>query len=220
MKNLITAPYIGYVVGNVKPIEVGYGFKIKLIYKGGDTLVEVKVGYDSEQEAEWAREVNTKLLKNHRYVIQLDTSAEEFFEGWLDFISSKLSEATWQAYREAITYINQKCGKAKLHFWCGWDIVAIYKSAWGDPAIDHKAVRDVLKKALKFAKKAGYLSYDLERDKLIFEEWFISDDTLSGSGDIEMTEDGQPVLDISAISEYIKELGLDCLNGKNKDKKE
>lgn len=55
---------------------------------------------------------------------------------------------------------------------------------------------------------------------MVFEEWFISDDTLSGSGDIEMTEDGQPVLDISTISEYIKELGLDCLNGKNKDKKE
>ena len=81
-------------------------------------------------------------------------------------------------------------------------------------------MRDVLKKALKFAKKAGYLSYNLERDKLVFEKWFISDDTLSGSGDIEMTEDGQPVLDISTISEYIKELGLDCLNGKNKDKKE
>ena len=195
MKNFITAPYIGYVVGNVKPMGGGYGFKIKLIYKGGDILVEEKVGYGSEQEAAWAREVNTKLLKNHRYVIQLDTRAEEFFEAWLDFISSKLSEATCQAYREAVTYINQKCGKAKLHFWCGWDIVAIYKSAWRDPTIDHKAVRDILKKALKFAKKAGYLSYNLERDQLIFKEWFISDGTLSGSGDIEKNEDGQPVLD-------------------------
>lgn len=62
----------------------------------------------------------------------------------------------------------------------------------------------------------GYLSYDLEKDNLIFEEWFISNDMLSGSGEITMTEDGQPVYNLSAISKYIEELGIDGLHGKNK----
>lgn len=62
----------------------------------------------------------------------------------------------------------------------------------------------------------GYLSYDLEKDNLIFEEWFISNDMLIGSGEITMTEDGQPVYNLSAISKYIEKLEIDSLNRKYK----
>lgn len=62
----------------------------------------------------------------------------------------------------------------------------------------------------------GCLSYDLEKDNLIFEEWFISNDMFIGSGEITITEDGQPVYNLSAISKYIEKLEIDSLNRKNK----
>lgn len=200
---------------NIKSMDGGYGFKIKLIYKDGETLVEGNSGYKSEQEATWEREVSIKLLKKHQYVIQPDTTAEDYFNAWLDFVSPKLSKAIRQDYRNAILYINQKYGKVKIHFWDAEHVVSVYKSAWKDSKTDHTIIRNVLKKALKFAKTVGYLSYDLEKDNLIFEEWFISNDVLSGSGEIAMTEDGQPVYNLSAIGKHIEELGLDSLNEKN-----
>lgn len=54
--NFITARYIGYVVGNVKSMEGGYGLRIKLIYKDGETLVEENSGYKLEKEATCERE--------------------------------------------------------------------------------------------------------------------------------------------------------------------
>ena len=200
---------------NIKSMDGGYGFKIKLIYKDGETLVEGNSGYKSEQEATWEREVSIKLLKKHQYVIQPDTTAEDYFNAWLDFVSPKLSKAIRQDYRNAVLYINQKYGKVKIHFWDAEHVVSVYKSAWKDSKTDHTIIRNVLKKALKFAKTVGYLSYDLEKDNLIFEEWFISNDVLSGSGEIAMTEDGQPVYTLSAIGKHIEELGLDSLNEKN-----
>lgn len=200
---------------NITSMDGGYGFKIKLIYKDGETLVEGNSGYKSEQEATWEREVSIKLLKKHQYVIQPDTTAEDYFNAWLDFVSPKLSKAIRQDYRNAVLYINQKYGKVKIHFWDAEHVVSVYKSAWKDSKTDHTIIRNVLKKALKFAKTVGYLSYDLEKDNLIFEEWFISNDVLSGSGEIAMTEDGQPVYNLSAIGKHIEELGLDSLNEKN-----
>ena len=200
---------------NIKSMDGGYGFKIKLIYKDGETLVEGNSGYKSEQEATWEREVSIKLLKKHQYVIQPDTTAEDYFNAWLDFVSPKLSKAIRQDYRNAVLYINQKYGKVKIHFWDAEHVVSVYKSAWKDSKTDHTIIRNVLKKALKFSKTVGYLSYDLEKDNLIFEEWFISNDVLSGSGEIAMTEDGQPVYNLSAIGKHIEELGLDSLNEKN-----
>lgn len=216
MRNFITARYIGYVVGNVKSMEGGYGFRIKLIYKNGETLVEENSGYKSEKEAKWEREVAIKLLKKHQYIIQPDTTAEDYFNAWLGFVSPKLSKAMRQEYQDAVLYINQKYGKVKIRFWDAEHVVSVYKSAWKDSKTNHIIIRNVLKKALKFAKTVGYLSYDLEKDNLIFEEWFISNDMLSGSGEITMTEDGQPVYNLSAISKYIEELGIDGLYGKNK----
>lgn len=216
MRNFITARYIGYVVGTVKSMEGGYGFRIKLIYKDGETLVEENTGYKSEKEAIWEREVSIKLLEKHQYVIQSDTTSEDYFSAWLEFVSPKLSKAIRQDYQDAVLYINQKYGKVKIHFWDAEHVVSVYKSAWKDSKTDHTIIRNVLKKALKFAKTVGYLSYDLEKDNLIFEEWFISNDMLSGSGEIAMTEDGQPVYNLSAISKYIEELGIDGLDGKNK----
>ena len=93
VKNFITARYIGYVVGNVKSMEGGYSFRIKLIYKDGETLVEENTGYKSEKEAIWEREVSIKLLKKHQYIIQSDKTAEDYFNAWLDFVSPKLSKA-------------------------------------------------------------------------------------------------------------------------------
>lgn len=54
--NFITARYIGYVVGNVKSMEGGYGLRIQPIYKDGETLVEENSGYKLEKEATWERE--------------------------------------------------------------------------------------------------------------------------------------------------------------------
>ena len=159
--------------------------------------------------------MSIKLLKKHQYVIQPDTTAEDYFNAWLDFVSPKLSKAIRQDYRNAVLYINQKYGKVKIHFWDAEHVVSVYKSAWKDSKTDHTIIRNVLKKALKFAKTVGYLSYDLEKDNLIFEEWLISNDVLSGSGEIAMTEDGQPVYNLSAIGKHIEELGLDSLNEKN-----
>lgn len=146
MKNFITARYIGYVVGNVKSMEGGYSFRIKLIYKDGETLVEENTGYKSEKEAIWEREVSIKLLKKHQYIIQSDKTAEDYFNAWLDFVSPKLSKAMRQEYQDAVLYINQKCGKVKIHFWDAEHVVSVYKSAWKDSKTDHTIIRNVLKK--------------------------------------------------------------------------
>lgn len=66
MKNFITARYIGYVVGNVKSMGGGYGFRIELIYKDGETLIEENAGYKSEKEAKWEREVSMNIISQRR----------------------------------------------------------------------------------------------------------------------------------------------------------
>ncbi len=69
-----------------------------------------------------------------------------------------------------------------------------------------------MKNALKFAKKVGYINYDPARDELLFSAWFIENDGLSSSDDIETSEDGWPIWDCGEIiDEYIKEIGLDLM---------
>lgn len=72
-------------------------------------------------------------------------------------------------------------------------IVSIFKGAIKCPMIESKFVKEVLKKALKFAKRVGYISYNPAKDDQMFTSWFLADDRLSSLEDIETNGEGWPI---------------------------
>lgn len=210
MNQFLKDRYINFSITEVVQTGDGYGFEIQLHYKDGSTVRLSEPSCSSAGEAEKSRKEHEKSLRNHSYIIDPDLRVSEFFEVWLSQVATpKISKAVFSAYENAVQYIVGRYGRLRLSLMSEAHIVSIFKGAVECPMQEPEFVKEVLKKALKFAKKVGYISYDPARDEMLFSAWFIGDDGLSSADDIETSEDGWPIWDCGEIiDEYIKELGM------------
>lgn len=210
MNQFLKDRYIDFGITEVVQTGDGYGFEIQLHYKDGSTVRLSGPSCSSAGEAEKSRKEHEKSLRNHSYIIDPDLRVSEFFEAWLSQVATpKISKAVFSAYENAVQYIVGRYGRLRLSLMSEAHIVSIFKGAVECPMQEPEFVKEVLKKALKFAKKVGYICYDPARDEMLFSAWFIGDDGLSSADDIETSEDGWPIWDCGEIiDEYIKELGM------------
>lgn len=213
MKQFLKDRYIDFDITKVSQTGDMYCFEIQLLYRDGQTIRFSGPSCSSEVEAEQLRKEHVKRLKNHSYILDPDFRVGEFFEAWLKQIAKpKVSGAVFSAYANAVQYIVERYGRLKLCLMSEAHVVSIFKGAVECPLREPEFVKEVLKKALKFAKKVGYINYDPARDEMLFSAWFIADDRLSSSDDIKTSEDGWPIWDCGEIiDEYIKEMGMEFL---------
>lgn len=211
MNQFLKDRYIDFSITEVVQTEDWYGFDIQLHYMDGSTARLSGPSCSSAEEADKSRKEHEKSLRNHSYIINPDLRVSEFFEAWLSQIAKpKISKAVFSAYENAVQYIVGRYGRLRLSLMSETHVVSIFKGAVECPKQEPEFVKEVLKKALKFAKKVGYIYCDPARDEMLFSEWFIRDDGLSSSDDIETSEDGRPIWDCGEIiDEYIKEIGME-----------
>lgn len=213
MKKFLRDRYCDFTVTEIVQKGEIYGFEIQLICKNGDKLQFSSPPCKSVEEAELFQESHIKTLANHSYIIDSDMKVREFFEAWLQEIAKpRASQAVYCAYEAAVEYIVERYGRLILSRMSEVHVVSIFKGAVKCPMIEAEFVKEVLKKALKFAKRVGYIPYNPAKDKQMFSSWFIADDRLSGLEEIETSEEGWPIWDYGEMmDEYIKGLGIELL---------
>ena len=210
MNQFLKDRYIDFNITEAAQTGNRYGFEIQLIYKDGRIVQLPGPSCSSAEEAKQSRKEHEKSLRNHSYVINPNLRVKEFFDAWLKQVAKpKVSEAVFSAYMNAVQYIIERYGRLRLSLMSEAHVVSIFKGAVEYPMKEPEFVKEVLRKALKFAKRVGYIYYDPAKDEMLFSSWFIGDDGLSSSDDIETSEDGWPVWDCGEIiDEYIQEIGM------------
>lgn len=211
MEKLLQDRYCNFAVTEIVQKGEAYSYEIHLICKDGDRVQFSGPSCKSVEEAERFRKNHIKALENRSYIIDPDMRVKEFFEAWLQEIAKpRVSQAVYCAYETAIQYIVKRYGRLKLSLMSEAHIVSIFKGAVKCPMIKSEFVAEVLRKALKFAKRVGYIPYNPAKDDQMFTSWFLADDRLSGLEDMETSGEGRPIWDYGImVNEYIKELGID-----------
>ena len=213
MKKLLRDRYCDFTVTEIVRKGELYGFKIQLICKDGEKIQFSGPPCKSVEEAEHSRESQIKMLTSHSYIIDSDMRVIEFFEAWLQEIAKpRASQAVYCAYEAAVEYIVEGYGRLILSRMSEAHVVSIFKGAVKCPTIEAEFVKEVLKKALIFAKRVGYIPCNPAKDEQLFSSWFIPDDRLSGLENIETNEEGWPIWDYGEkVEKYIKGLGSELL---------
>lgn len=213
MKKLLRDRYCGFTVTEIVRKGEVYGFEIQLICKDGGKIQFSSPPCKSVEEAEYSRENHIKTFANHSYIIDSDMRVKEFFEAWQQEIAkARASQAVYCAYEAAVEYIVERYGRLILSRMSEAHVVSIFKGAAKCPTIEVEFVKEVLKKALKYAKRIGYIPYNPAKEEQLFSPWFIADDRLSGLEEIETSEEGWPIWDYGEMmDEYIKGVGIELL---------
>lgn len=211
MKKMLRDRYCNFAVTEIVQKGKAYSYEIHLICKDGDRVQFSGPPCKSVGEAERFRENHIEALENHSYIIDSDMRVKEFFEAWLlEIVKPRASQAVYCAYETAIQYIVKRYGRLRLSLMSEAHIVSILKGAVKCPMIKSEFIAEVLRKALKFAKRVGYIPYNPAKDEQLFASWFLADDRLSGLEDMETSGEGRPIWDYGImVNEYIKELGID-----------
>lgn len=211
MKKLLRDRYCDFTVTEIVRKGELYGFKIQLICKDGDKLQFSSPPCKSVEKAKYSRENHIKILANHSYIIDPDMRVKEFFEAWLQEIAKpRASQAVYCASEAAVEYIVERYGRLILSRMSEAHVVSIFKGAVKCPTLEAEFVKDVLKKALKFAKRVGYIPYNPAKDEQLFYSCFIADDRLSGLENIVTSGEGWPIWDYGEmIDKYIKGLEIE-----------
>lgn len=174
MEQFLKDRYINFDITEVTQIGDTFCFEIQLLYRNGQKVRFSGPSCSSAAEAEQSRKGHEKRLKNHSYIINFDLRVSEFFEAWLSqVVKPKISKAVFSAYENAVQYIVGRYGKLRLSLMSEAHVVSIFKGSIESPLQEPEFVKEVLKKALKFAKKVSYINYDPARDELLFSAWFI-----------------------------------------------
>ena len=194
MKKLLRDRYCNFAVTEIVQKGEAYSYEIQLICKDGDRIQFSGPTCKSVEEAESFRKNHIETLENHSCIIDSNMRVKEFFEAWLQEIAKpRVSQAVYCAYETAVQYIVKRYGRLRLNLMSEAHIVSIFKGAIKCPMIESKFVKEVLKKALKFAKRVGYISYNPAKDDQMFTSWFLADDRLSSLEDIETNGEGWPI---------------------------
>lgn len=211
MKKLLRDRYCNFAVTEIVQKGEAYSYEIHLICKDGDRIQFSGPPCKSVEEAERFLKNHIETLENHSCIIDSDMRVKEFFEAWLqEIVKPRASQAVYCAYETAIQYIVKRFGRLRLSLMSEAHIVSIFKGAVECPVIESEFVKEVLRKALKFAKRVAYIPYNPAKDDRLFASWFIADDRLSGLKDIETSGKGWPIWDYGEMVDgYIKELGID-----------
>ena len=106
--------YIDWEVKNVFPIKNKFGYRVILKYIDGSKKIQQKSGFNTEKEANIARDITVGELYSNTYIVYANISMADFLVYWVeeDIKNRVNSYNTYISYRNvAYNHIIPQIGK-------------------------------------------------------------------------------------------------------------
>lgn len=146
--------YIDWEVKNVFPIKNKFGYRVILKYIDGSKKIQQKSGFNTEKEANIARDITVGELYSNTYIVYDNISMADFLVYWVeeDIKNRVNSYNTYISYRNvAYNHIIPQIGKKKLYELHRGDIQSMYnKISLISPSMV-RLVKTVMNVSMKYA---------------------------------------------------------------------
>ena len=153
--------FVDWEVTPVMPLKGKYGYRVFLKYMDGSVKTQQKSGYDTEKDANTARERTIGELYSGKYIVYANVRLKDFLELWLETdIKNRVgSFSTYDNFRGTVKrHINPVLGNKKMTELNRGDIQKLYNEKTEYSVAIAKMVRTVLNVSLRYAVDKKFIS--------------------------------------------------------------
>ena len=146
--------YVEWEVSNVLPIKGKYGYRVFLKYMDGTVRTQQKAGFETEKEANSARDKTVGELYSGTYVVYANVRVKEFMEFWVeeDIRNRVGSNETYKTYAGIVyLHIIPTLGNRKMVDVTRGDVQKLYNAKTEYSVSVARLVKTVMNVSMRYA---------------------------------------------------------------------
>ncbi len=146
--------YVEWEVSNVLPIKGKYGYRVFLKYMDGTVRTQQKAGFETEKEANAARDKTVGELYSGTYVVYANVRVKEFMEFWVeeDIRNRVGSNETYKTYAGIVyLHIIPTLGNRKMVNVTRGDVQKLYNAKTEYSVSVARLVKTVMNVSMRYA---------------------------------------------------------------------
>ena len=146
--------YVEWEVSNVLPIKGKYGYRVFLKYMDGTVRTQQKAGFETEKEANAARDKTVGELYSGTYVVYANVRVKEFMEFWVeeDIRNRVGSNETYKTYAGIVyLHIIPTLGNRKMVDVTRGDVQKLYNAKTEYSVSVARLVKTVMNVSMRYA---------------------------------------------------------------------
>ena len=146
--------YVEWEVSNVLPIKGKYGYRVFLKYMDGTVRTQQKAGFETEKEANAARDKTVGELYSGTYVVYANVRVKEFMEFWVeeDIRNRVGSNETYKKYAGIVyLHIIPTLGNRKMVDVTRGDVQKLYNAKTEYSVSVARLVKTVMNVSMRYA---------------------------------------------------------------------
>lgn len=146
--------YVEWEVSNVLPIKGKYGYRVFLKYMDGTVRTQQKAGFETEKEANAARDKTVGELYSGTYVVYANVRVKEFMEFWVeeDIRNRVGSNETYKTYAGIVyLHIIPTLGNRKMVDITRGDVQKLYNMKTEYSVSVARLVKTVMNVSMRYA---------------------------------------------------------------------
>ena len=146
--------YVEWEVSNVLPIKGKYGYRVFLKYMDGTGRTQQKAGFETEKEANAARDKTIGELYSGTYVVYANVRVKEFMEFWVeeDIRNRVGSNETYKTYAGIVyLHIISTLGNRKMVDVTRGDVQKLYNAKTEYSVSVARLVKTVMNVSMRYA---------------------------------------------------------------------